>query len=245
MTQPICLITGVGEGTGAAIARRLANGGYRLAIIARNHERLRKLEQEIPQAKAYGCDVSNLEKLLITIKQIQTEMGHPSVLIHNAVSATFGTFLNADPETLEHNFRVNTTSLLYLARQLVPAMLQAGSGTIVVTGNTAAHRGIPTYALFAPTKAAQRILAQSLARELGPKGIHVAYLTIDAAIATPWSKALPVQGLNTAPLNQPQTISKDFFCQPVHIADEIFHMAHQPQSAWSFDVEIRPFAEKW
>ena len=115
----------------------------------------------------------------------------------------------------------------------------------IVTGNTAAHRGIPTYALFAPTKAAQRILAQSLARELGPNGIHVAYLTIDAAIATPWSKDLPVQGKNTQPLNQTQIIPEDFFCQPVDIAKEIFHLAHQPRSAWSFDVEIRPFAEKW
>ena len=245
MTQPICLITGVGEGTGAAIARRFAKSGYRLAMLARNRERLRKLEQEIPQAHAYGCDVSNLDELLTTVKHIQAEMGHPSVLIHNAVSATFGTFLNAEPETLEHNFRVNTTSLLYLVRQLAPAMVQTGSGTIIVTGNTAAHRGIPTYALFAPTKAAQRILAQSLARELGPKGIHVAYLTIDAAIATPWSKDLPVQGLNTHPLNQQITISKEFFCQPVDIAEETFHIAHQPRSAWSFDVEIRPSTEKW
>ena len=124
-------------------------------------------------------------------------------------------------------------------------MLSAGIGTIVVTGNTAAHRGIPTYALFAPTKAEQRILAQSLTRELGPKGTHVAYLTIDVAIATPWSKELPVQGIYPPHLNSQQIISEDFFCQPVHIADEIFHIAHQPQSAWSFDVEIHPFAEKW
>ena len=245
MTQPICLITGVGDGTGTAIVCRFAQAGYRVAMLARNQDRLQKLEQEIPQAKAYVCDVGDLDQLLITLKQIQSDMGNPAVLVHNAVSATFGTFLTVEPEALEQNFRVNTTSLLHLARQLVPAMLQAGSGTIVVTGNTAAHRGIPTYALFAPTKAAQRILAQSLARELGPKGIHVAYLTIDAVIATPWSMNLPVQGLNTQSLNQQQTISEEFFCQPADIAEEIFHIAHQPPSAWSFDVEIRPFAEKW
>ena len=108
------------------------------------------------------------------------------VLIHNAVSATFKTFLEADPEDLERNFRVNTTALLYLARALAPAMITAGNGAIMVTGNTAALRGIPTYSVFAPTKAAQRILAQSLARDLGPKGVHVAYITTDAAINAPW-----------------------------------------------------------
>ena len=115
----------------------------------------------------------------------------------------------------------------------------------MVTGNTAAWRGIPSYALFAPTKAAQRILAQSLARDLGVKGIHVAYITIDAAIATPWSRDKPVQGLRTESLaehlNQPQ----EFFCQPVDIAEEVFHLVHQAKSSWSFNVEIRPFGEKW
>ena len=171
-------------------------------------------------------------------------MGHPSVLIHNAVSATFGRFLEADPEDLERNFRVNTTSLLYMARELSPSMIAAGNGAIVVTGNTAAFRGIPSYALFAPTKAAQRVLSQARARDLGPRGVHVAYVTIDAAIATPWSKNLPIEGLNIGLLNQ-QERPEEFFCQPTDIAEEVFHVAHQPRSAWSFDVEIRPFGEKW
>ena len=160
--------------------------------------------------------------------------GVPSVLVHNAVSATFKTFLEADPEDLERNFRVNTTSLLYLARALAPDMVAAGHGAIMVTGNTAALRGIPKYAVFAPTKAAQRILAQSLARDLGPKGVHVAYITIDAAIDTPWTRDAFNRG-------KPD----DFFSNPADIADELFHVAHQARSTWSFDVEIRPFGEKW
>lgn len=245
MPKPICLITGVGEGTGGEIARRFAQGGYQVAMIARNCDRLQRYEREIPHTKAYPCNVGDIETLLTTLETIRSEMGHPSILIHNAVRATFGTFLEANPEHLEQNFRVNTTALLYLARELTPDMIQAGNGTLIVTGNTAALRGIPSYALFAPTKAAQRILAQALARDLGPKGVHVAYLTIDAVIATPWSMDLPVQGLNTAPLNQDQSQSNNFFCQPTDIAEEVFHVAHQPKSAWSFDVEIRPFAEKW
>ncbi|MEM7769913.1 MAG: SDR family NAD(P)-dependent oxidoreductase [Cyanobacteria bacterium P01_A01_bin.37] len=245
MTSPICLITGVGDGTGSAIARRFSQGGYQIAMIARNRDRLHTLEHEIPNAKSFVCDVSDLDELLATVSTVRSDMGNPSVLIHNAVSATFGTFLDTDPDDLERNFRVNTTALLYLTRELAPAMLEAGNGAIVVTGNTAALRGIPTYALFAPTKAAQRILSQSLARDLGPKGVHVAYVTIDAAIATPWSFELPVQGLRTEPLNFQTCVSEDFFCQPVDIAEEVFHVVHQPRSAWSFDVEIRPHIEKW
>lgn len=245
MAKPVCLITGVGDGTGAAIARRFAQGGYQVGMLARNRDRLQAFEAEIPDARAYACDVGDLEALLITLRDIRAVMGNPSVLVHNAVRATFGKFLEVDPENLEHNFRVNTTSLLYLAREFAPAMVAAGSGAIIVTGNTAALRGIPTYALFAPTKAAQRILSQSLARELGPQGVHVAYVTIDAVIATPWSQDLPVQGLNTGALNQHHSLPEDFFCQPADIAEEVFHVAHQPRSAWSFDTEIRPFAEKW
>ena len=234
MTKPVCLITGVGDGTGAALARRFAKGGYQVAMLARNRDRLARLEKEIADAKAYVCDTSDLEALVATVESVRAEMGVPSVLVHNAVSATFKTFLEADPEDLERNFRVNTTSLLYLARALAPDMVAAGHGAIMVTGNTAALRGVPNYAVFAPTKAAQRILAQSLARDLGPKGVHVAYITIDAAIDTPWTRDAFNRG-------KPD----DFFSNPADIADELFHVAHQARSTWSFDVEIRPFGEKW
>ena len=234
MSKPVALITGVGDGTGAALARRFAHGGYRVAMLARNRERLKALENEIADAKGYVCDIGDLDALMATLETVRVEMGVPSVLVHNAVSATFKTFLEADPEDLERNFRVNTTSLLYLARALAPAMVEAGHGAIVVTGNTAALRGIPSTAVFAPTKGAQRILAQSLARDLGPKGVHVAYVTIDAAIDTPWTRV---------PFHPDK--SEDFFSHPDEIAEEVYHVAHQGRSVWSFDVEIRPFGEKW
>ena len=233
MTKPVCLITGVGDGTGAALARRFAET-YRVAMLARNEERLRSLEDELEGAQAYVCDVGDLKALEAVIESVRAEMGSPHVFVHNAVSATFNTFLEADVADLERNFRVNTVSLYYLARALAPAMIDAGSGAIVVTGNTAAHRGIARYAAFAPTKAAQRILAQSLARDLGPKGVHVAYVTIDAAIDTPWTRE---------PFNADKP--DDFFSKPADIAAEVYHVAHQPRSTWSFDVEIRPFGEKW
>lgn len=243
MSKATALITGVGEGTGAALARRFATGGYRVAMIARSRERLDALAAELPDSRAYPCDIGDLEALQDAIEAVRAEIGEPRVLVHNAVSATFQTFLDADPLELERNFRVNTTSLLYLARALAPSMIEAGEGAILTTGNTAAFRGIPTYALFAPTKAAQRILAQSLARELGPKGIHVAYIVVDAAIDAPWLGEHRPSWLK--PPAHWKDKPEDYFAKPDAIAGEVFHVAHQDRSTWSFDVELRPYAEKW
>ena len=118
--------------------------------------------------------------------------------------------------------------------RIATAMIEAGKGAIIVTGNTSAWRGKPRFSMFAPTKAAQRILAQAMARDLGPQGVHVAYVTVDAAIDTPW----------TRPRLYPDN-PDDFFTDPDAIAEEIFHVAHQDRSAWSFDVELRPFNEDW
>lgn len=234
MTNKVCLVTGVGDGTGASVARRFAQDGYKVAMLARNEERLAGLEKELPGSRAFAFDMEDIDRLVEVCKQVKDEMGLPDVVVHNAVRATFKGFLDAEPEELERNFRVNTTSLLYMAREFAPAMIERGSGAIVVTGNTAALRGVPTYGLFAPTKAAQRILAQSLARELGPKGIHVAYIVIDAAIDTTWTRT-PARA----------AMPEEYFSKPHAIAEEVFHVAHQDRSTWSFDVELRPFGEKW
>ena len=231
---PVCLITGVGDGTGAATARRFAKGGWRIAMLARNKERLAALEAELPGSRAFVCDVSDLDHLVATAEQVSAEMGAPEALIHNAVGGAWVSLLDGEPELLERNFRINTTALLYLARALVPAIIEGGKGLIVATGNTSAHRGKPHTPYFAPTKAAQRILCQSMARDLGPKGIHVAYVTIDALIDTPFTRP------RLAP-DKPD----EFFAKPSAIADEIYHLAEQDRSAWSFDVTVRPYHEVW
>ena len=245
MSKPVSLITGVGDATGAALARRFAAGGYQVAMIARNGERLAALEAEIPDSKAFVRDVGDLEALLATVEAVRRTMGKPKVLVHNAVAHSFDNFLDADPEDLERNFRVNATALLYLARALAPDMIDAGEGAIMVTGNTASHRGVPNYALFAPTKAAQRILAQSLARDLGPKGVHVGYITVDAAIDVAWLGPEDQRpSWLTPPADWPWP-REDFFAKPDAIAEEVFHVAHQDRSTWAFDLVIRPFAETW
>ena len=246
MSEPVCVISGVGPGTGSALVRRFAAGGYRVAMLARNAERLAELAKEIPAAKAYVCDVSDQSQVDAVMDQVEREMGAPDVLVHNAVGGGWGTFMEIDPAMLNRNFQVNTMGLLYLARRAAPAMIKAGRGAIIVTGNTSAQRGRANFAGFAPTKAAQRILAQSLARDLGPKRVHVGYVTIDAAIDAPW---LSGGGRTRPPWLEPPAgwpWSRDeFFARPDAIADEVFHIAHQHPSTWSFDHVIRPFAEKW
>ena len=232
--KPVFLVTGLGEGAGGAAARRFARGGYRIAMLARSEERLRRFEAELPGSRGYVCDVADLDLLKTTAARVKAEMGPPRVVLHNAVGGGWVKFLEADPDLLERNFRINTTALFHLCRAVVPDMLEAGRGVILVTGNTSAHRGKPHTPIFAPTKAAQRILCQSLAREFGPRGIHVAYVTVDALIDTPWTRP------RLAP-DKPD----DFFAKPAAIADEMFRIAHQDRSAWSFDVELRPFHEVW
>ena len=232
-TSPVAVVTGVGPGTGAAIARRFAHGGYAVAMLARDRTRLTSLEREIAHSRAYPCDVTDETQLDATVAAIRAELGAPKVLIHNAVGGAFGSFLEIDPQVLNRNFQVNTMALLYLARQLAPAMVAAGEGAIIATGNTSAFRGKANFAGFAPTKAAQRILAEAIAREIGPKGVHVAYVMIDAVIDLEWTR----KRWPDAP--------DDFFIKPAAIADEVWHVAHQDRSAWSFNVELRPFGETW
>ena len=189
MTAPVCLISGVGPGTGSALARRFAEGGYRVALLARNEERLAALEKELPNAKGYRCDVSDPAQVEAAASAVERDLGNPGVVIHNAVGGAFGTFLEIDPPILNRNFQVNTMGLLYLAQAVCSRRWSsAGKGAIVATGNTSALRGKPGFAGFAPTKAAQRILAEAMARDLGPKGVHVAYVVVDAVIDLEWTR---------------------------------------------------------
>lgn len=233
MTKPVCVITGVGPGTGSALVRRFVAGGYSVAMLARNAGRLDALAKDMPDAHAFPCDVTDSAQVDATLAAIETKLGAVDVLVHNAVGGAFGSFLAIDPEVLNRNFQVNTMGLLHLGRRVAPAMTARAKGAIIVTGNTSALRGRANFAGFAPTKAAQRILAEAMARELGPKGVHVAYVVIDAVIDSPRQRErFPGRG-------------DEFYIKPAAIADECFHVAHQDRSAWSFLVEIRPFGETW
>lgn len=233
MTKPVCVVTGVGPGTGAALVRRFVAGGYQVAMLARNAERLGDLAREMADAHAFTCDVSDPAQVDAALAAIRARLGGIDVLVHNAVGGAFGSFMQIDPQVLNQNFQVNTMGLLYLARSVTPEMIARGKGAIIVTGNTSALRGRPNFAGFAPTKAAQRILAEAIAREVGPKGVHAAYIVIDAVIDTPRQR----ERFKDRP--------DEFYIKPSAIAEECYHVAHQDRSAWSFLVEVRPYGEVW
>ena len=233
MSKKVALVTGVGPGTGSSIARRFSDGGYKVAMIARDKERLKSLEDELEDSKGYSCELRNQEYLNSTIDNIIKDFGYPDVFIHNAVRGTRGNFLEFTSEELQSNFDINVIALHRIAQKVAPEMIKKNKGAIIVTGNTSAHRGKANFGGTASTKAAQKILTESFARYLNPKGIHVAYITIDAAIDLEWTrKAWP---------DKPD----DFFIQPDDIASEVWHIAHQSKSAWTFDHWLRPFGENW
>lgn len=233
MTAQVALVAGVGRGTGGAVARRFATAGYRVALLARSEGRLKEFEAKLDGSLAIPCDVSNEAAINEAVATCMSEMGVPDVVVHNAPRGVFGTFQEIDPKDMEEAFRVNTMSLLYLARAVAPDMVNRGSGAIIVTGNTSAFRGKPDYSGFAPTKAAQRILAESMARDLGPKGIHVAYVMIDAVIDLRWTRR-----------SRPHLKDEDF-AKPDDLAESIFQVSQQPRSAWTFNMDLRPFKEVW
>ncbi len=233
MAAPVCAVTGVGPGNGAAFARRFAEAGYAVAMLARSAEALARFESEIPGARAFPADVADAASVEQAFERVRGELGPVEVLLHNAGSGIFGGFDQVEAETLEQAWRVNALGLFHCAKQVVPDMRRAGGGAILVSGATAALRGGAAFAAFAQAKAAQRSLAQSLARSLGPEGIHVAYVIIDGVVDIPRARKL----FGDKP--------DDFFLRPDAIADTMLHLARQDRSAWSFEVDLRPFGEKW
>ena len=229
----VCLVTGVGPGTGTALVERFLEGGYRVAMLARSEERLQTLAAKHEHAHAFPCDVSDATGLTKAVQDIRSTLAAPRIVVHNAVGGAFGNFMEIEPSALERNFQINLMALLHLAQLTVQEMIDNGHGVILATGNTSAYRGKAQFAGFAPTKAGQRILLESIARQVGPLGVHAAYVAIDAVINVPWAREM-------AP-DKPDT----FFCEPKDIAEECYHIAHQRRSTWSSDVIIRPFGEPW
>lgn len=231
--RPHCLVIGVGPGFGMGCVRRFDSAGYDVSMIARHEGRLESWSGEVEHAEGYPCDIADLDGFKATLEQIVAQRGLPQVVIYNAAKAMFGRFSDVDVADFEAAFRINTSGLLVTAQVLCPAMVERGHGALMVTGNTGALRGTPDFVGWSPSKAGQRILSESLARDLGPQGVHVAYIVVDALIDMPFARR-----------RRPQ-LSDDGYAKPDDLAETVFNVAHQPKSAWSFLVELRPFAETW
>lgn len=229
----IAIVAGVGSGTGASLARRFHADGYRLALLARDTAYSEDLARELDGAKAYACDVGNPAAVAAAMSGIRRDLGEADVLLFNAGSGTFGDVGSITPEQFEAAWRINAYGALLLSQAVIPAMKAKGHGAIVFTGATASRRGGPRSAAFAPAKAAQRALAESMARSLWPAGIHVALIVVDGVIDIPRTRAM----LPDKP--------DEFFLEPDAIAAIAAHLVAQDRSAWSFEVEARPFKETW
>ncbi|EIC30298.1 SDR family NAD(P)-dependent oxidoreductase [Methylomicrobium album] len=233
MNKPVCVVIGVGEGNGAAIARKFSETGHSVALLARSLEFTSKLAGELNDAIAVACDVTNKQDVLAAFSQVHNQLGVVTSLIYNAGAGSWGTIEEITAASFEANWKVNALGALYAAQQVIPAMKENGFGNIVFIGATASRRGGARTAAFSPAKAAQRALAESMARHLWPFGIHVSLVIVDGVVNLPATrKKMPDK-------------NDDFFVNPADIAATIEHLCTQPHSAWSFEVEVRPFGETW
>jgi short-subunit dehydrogenase len=230
MAKPVCVVLGIGPKNGAAFARTFAREGYQLALVSRRTELSAELASELGDTTAYAADVTDPISVGKIFAEIRAEQGAPEVLIYNAGSGFWKSAEELTPQEFEQSFKVNALGLLVAAQQVLPGMRKQGRGQIIVVGATASLRGRPKTAGFAAAKAAQRSLAQSLARQCAPEGIHVALLIIDGGID---AAGMPADSADAKRL------------RPEDIASEALHLVRQDRSAWTFELDLRPLHETW
>lgn len=231
--RKVAVVAGVGPGNGAALSRRFAQAGYAVAMLARKRSSLEPLAAEIENTRGFECDVASPAAVTQCFAAVRAELGPVDALLYNAGSGVFADVENITPEQFEQSWRVNAYGALLCAQQVIPDMKAARKGSIVFIGATASRRGGPRSAAFAPAKAAQRSLAESMARSLWPAGIHVSLVIVDGVVDLPRTR----QRMREKP--------DSFFIKPSAVADTAYHLTSQDPSAWSFEVEARPFAESW
>ncbi|MGZ6194358.1 MAG: SDR family NAD(P)-dependent oxidoreductase [Candidatus Binataceae bacterium] len=236
--QPgVAIVVGVGPGLGAALVRRFAQGGHPVAMVARSREFMDELAAEVKAAG--GCtlagiaDVGDAEQIARAFDTVRAELGAPEVLLYNAGSGKWGTIVEITPAQYEDSWRTNAYGAFLCAKQAVSDMIKHRRGVMLFTGATAGIKAGPKSAAFGPAKFAVRGLAQSLARDLGPRGIHVAYVNVDGMIDMP------------AVRSQMASVKDEDLLKPAAIAEAYWHLANQDPSAWTQELDVRPFKEKF
>ena len=224
------LIVGAGTGLSASLARLLARDGLRVALAARNSEKLMPLCAETG-AKAFTCEATDPGQVARMFAAVEAATGTPDVVIYNASARARGPVAELVPAEVERAIRVSAYGGFLVAREAVQRMLPKKHGAVLFTGASASVKGYPLSAPFAMGKFALRGLAQSMARELAPQGIHVAHFVIDGAIRNPG---------RVEPPDHP-----DSMLDPDAIAASYLHVLQQPRSAWTWEVELRPWVERF
>jgi NADP-dependent 3-hydroxy acid dehydrogenase YdfG len=230
--QPVCVIAGAGPGNGQAFARAFVSAGFRVALLARDGPRVHALAQSCGAA-GFACDVRDPKAVAAAFAQVRTALGEPDVLVYNAGTGKFGNIDAVSGDDLESAWRTNALGCFLAVKEVLPGMRRRKRGSIVIIGATASIKGGANFVAFASAKAALRSLAQSLARQLGPENIHVSHVVIDGVIDLERTRAaMPDK-------------AEDFFLKPDDIAASVLQLTRQPKSAWTFELDVRPFSEKW
>jgi NAD(P)-dependent dehydrogenase (short-subunit alcohol dehydrogenase family) len=238
----VAWVVGVGAsaGLGAAVARRFARGGLTVAITGRNEARLRAIEAEIAdadgQARALPGDISvgsEVSRLSTAVRDI----GPLHAAVFNAGNMVRGTALDVTPEQFEATWRGSAYAGYLFVRAALPLLLASGGGSLLLTGATASIRGGGPFIAFASAKAALRSLAQSTAREYGPQGVHVAHIVIDGGIDG--------ERLRSGAPERVAAAGRDELLDPDAIAESYWHLHEQPRSAWTHELDLRPFKERF
>jgi NAD(P)-dependent dehydrogenase (short-subunit alcohol dehydrogenase family) len=224
------LIVGAGAGLSASLARALAKDGIRVALAARTIDDLDALIRETG-ARAFACDATRIAEVEKLFSELETAGGAPEIVIYNASSRAGGPFIALDPAAVEKSIAVSAFGGFLIAQQAARRMVANKHGAILFTGASASVKGYAQSAPFAMGKFALRGLAQSMARELAPQGIHVAHIVIDG-------------GIRSARRDEP-TDAPDSLLDPDAIAATYLHIIRQPRSAWAWEIELRPWLEKF
>jgi NAD(P)-dependent dehydrogenase (short-subunit alcohol dehydrogenase family) len=222
------LIVGAGSGLSASIARTFAGAGMKIALAARTIDDLSTLAREV-EGKAFACDASKRDDVTNLFAQVSQALGDPDAVVYNAGYRVRGPFISLDPSDVEKSLAVSAYGAFLVAQEAARRMLPRRQGVILLTGASASVKGYAQSAPFAMGKFALRGLAQSMARELGPHGIHVAHFVIDGGIRS----ARRVE----------HDDKPDSLLDPKAIAATYLQVLQQPRSAWSFEVELRPWVE--
>lgn len=239
--QKVALIIGAGDATGGAIAKRFAKGGYISCMTRRNADKLQPLIDEIEQAggTAYGfaSDARKEQQVIQLIEEIESNIGEIEVLVFNIGANVPCSILEETARKYFKIWEMACFSAFLTGREVAKRMVRRQRGTLIFTGATAGLRGAAYFSAFAGAKHALRALAQSMARELGPQNIHVAHVVVDGAIDTDFIK-------NSFP-DLYEKKDQDGILNPEHIAENYWHLAQQPRDAWTHELDLRPWMEKW
>jgi NAD(P)-dependent dehydrogenase (short-subunit alcohol dehydrogenase family) len=233
----VAVVLGVGPGLGAAIARRFAREGFAVGLMARREESLSGAREEIEgeggTALAVETDATDAVSVANAFDRVRNELGDPEVFVYNAGAFQMGGILELSPEQFDNCFRANCSGAFHGARQVLPAMAERGSGTVILTGATASLRGSSRFAALSTGKFGLRALAQSMAREFWPRGIHVAHVVIDGQIDTPRVREM-------SPDREEHTM-----LSPDAIAEAYWRLHDQDRTAWTLELDLRPAVESF